>query len=208
MSIDTLLTLFAAMLVLALIPGVGVLVVIARSLSSGFRAGIMTSCGIVAGDYVFIILSVVGLATIAETMTGLFIMIKYLGAAYLFWLGTQLLFPKNQHKPNEDIHIPAHQTHFITGLTTTLSNPKAILFYLSFFPAFLDLSRVSAIDMGILLLIATVTVGGVMVMYAYLACSTKTRFSPKTNNNKITKMINYISGSVLIGSGAILVTRN
>jgi hypothetical protein len=51
---------------------------------------------IVAGDYVFIILSVVGLATIAETMTGLFIMIKYLGAAYLFWLGTQLLFPKNQ----------------------------------------------------------------------------------------------------------------
>ncbi len=86
MNIASSITLFLSMVVLALIPGPGVMVVTARSASSGLSHGISTTVGVVAGDYIFITLSLLGLATLSSVLGDFFIVIKYLGAAYFRWL--------------------------------------------------------------------------------------------------------------------------
>ena len=209
------------MFILALIPGPGVLVVIGRSLSGGLAHGIATSIGIVLGDYVFILLSVYGLIAIAEVMGNLFFVIKYVGAAYLIWLGLHFL---RTPKSNTPVQENSHQTYWadgLVGLITTLSNPKAILFYLSFFPAFLDLTSVSLMDVSLILFIATITVGGVMVAYAYIAVkgSSWLRTSATGDNNDshhgdtnarpstIARKLNIAAGGILVGSGAFMVLK-
>ncbi len=183
MTLSVILTLFSAMLVLAVIPGPGIFIVVARTLSQGFSAGVVTSMGIVAGDYVYIILAVAGLATVAQLYSELFLIIQYMCAAYLAWLGGSLLVGQWRLRHNKDRItgtpdktvqvLPSRQwANFSAGLLTTLSNPKAVLFYVSFFPAFLDLSQVSYFDIGIILLVVTIAVGGVMVMYAYMVHKT------------------------------------
>uniref|UniRef100_UPI0026296014 LysE family translocator n=1 Tax=uncultured Microbulbifer sp. TaxID=348147 RepID=UPI0026296014 len=136
MTPTTSMALFISMVVLALIPGPGVLTVTARSTSAGLRHGLFTTAGIVTGDFVFIILALLGLATLSNVLGELFFVIKYLGAAYLIWLGISILSSTPNTSAGRAINAPRHTARFAAGLITTLSNPKAILFYLSFFPAF------------------------------------------------------------------------
>lgn len=204
MTITTVIALFAAMFLLALIPGPGVFVVIARSLSSGFRHGVITALGIVCGDFLFIILAVYGLLAIAETMSVLFLVIKYLGAIYLIWLGIKI-FRTNFDSINVEAESDgSYLGNFFAGLVTTLGNPKAILFYLSFFPAFLNLAQLSAPDVGIILLTAAISVGGVMVGYAYLSSKTKSVFQSR----RVNKTVGMLSGGALVSSGALLALKS
>lgn len=199
--------LFGTMLVLAAIPGPGVLAVVARSLSAGFTHGAATACGIMLGDYVFILLSVSGLAYVAEAMGTAFVLIKYLGAAYLIWLGLNLLRQaKTAAKDPDRIAAAAaasHRSNLLIGLGTTLGNPKAILFYLSFFPAFLRLDQIGAGEVAALLLIATLAVGGVMLGYAWLGA----RASATLRSSRAGRSFNLVGGSVLIGGGIALAAR-
>lgn len=196
------------MVVLALLPGPGILVVVARVLSGGMPHGIATSAGIVAGDYVFIILSVFGLAALASTMGQLFVWIQYLGGLYLIWLGLSLLKkPANrqdkyhQAQQNRSLKLGAD---FLAGLVTTLSNPKAILFYLSFFPAFLDLTQVKLPDLVIILIITTFAVGGTMLGYAWLALKAHATLDPRSDR----PWLRWLSSVLLLGSGVFLMLRD
>lgn len=198
------LALFGAMVVLALIPGPGILAVVARTLADGFRHGISTVAGIVAGDFVFITLALLGLTALSEVMGDLFIIIKYLGAAYLVWLGASLVFSKQVGTPASPVHESNHLASFSAGLLTTLGNPKAILFYLSFFPAFLNLSAVSWVDAIVVYAIATTAVGGVMVCYAYAAHSAKNAFGVLRGG----PFLRFGSGALLIGSGVFVAAKN
>jgi len=214
MTITAALTLFASMVVLALLPGPGILVVVSRALSGGFRNGLATSVGIVAGDFVFIILSVFGLASLAQSMGDLFVWVRYAGAAYLIYLGlsvlrsTQPLVSSNVAETNQSpvsrSKLGRYSLDFMAGLLTTLSNPKAILFYLSFFPAFLDLSSVNISDLILILVITAFAVGGTMVAYAYL--SIKARHVIADNNQG--KWLSRVSCALLVGSGLFLMIRS
>lgn len=197
------LALFGSMVVLALIPGPGILVVVARTLASGLRHGASTVAGIIAGDFVFITLALLGLAVLSELMGSFFIVLKYLGAAYLVWLGISLVFSKAKRSQIAPVSAPSHLASFSAGLFITLSNPKAILFYLSFFPAFLDLTQVTALDAAILYAIATVAVGGVMGAYAYAAHKSKSLIRMPNGG----RYLRYTSGALLIGSGVFVATR-
>ncbi len=214
MTITAALTLFASMVLLALLPGPGILVVVSRALSGGFRNGLATSVGIVAGDFVFIILSVFGLASLAQSMGDLFVWVRYAGAAYLIYLGlsvlrsTQPLVSSNVAETNQSpvsrSKLGRYSLDFMAGLLTTLSNPKAILFYLSFFPAFLDLSSVNISDLILILVITAFAVGGTMVAYAYL--SIKARHVIADNNQG--KWLSRVSCALLVGSGLFLMIRS
>jgi threonine/homoserine/homoserine lactone efflux protein len=81
MTIASAFALYSTMIALALIPGPGVIVVVARSLDSGLRQGLATAMGVLSGDFVFISLAVFGLAALAELMGSLFVVIKYIGLA-------------------------------------------------------------------------------------------------------------------------------
>jgi threonine/homoserine/homoserine lactone efflux protein len=203
MTITSALMLYATMIILALIPGPGVIVVVARSLDSGFRQGLATAMGVLSGDFVFISLAVFGLATLAELMGNLFVVIKVMGAGYLIFLGVSLFVskPTSTEVLNPK---PANQaTNFLIGLVTSISNPKVILFYFSFFPAFLDLGNLSLTDVVIIFLIATFSVGTVMTGYAYAAAKTKSSFAASANTQHLKKG----SGVLLVCGGMFVALR-
>lgn len=203
MTLASSLALFGSMVILALLPGPGILAVVARTLASGLRHGASTVAGVVAGDFVFITLALLGLAALSELTGGFFAVVKYLGAAYLIWLGISVALGKNAGTPVRPIREASHLASFAAGLLTTLGNPKAILFYLSFFPAFMDLSTVSVLDATIIFAIATMAVGGVMYGYAYAAH----RASRSFRLSKSGPFLRYGSGALLLGSGVFVATK-
>ncbi|MCB0193946.1 MAG: LysE family translocator [Anaerolineae bacterium] len=204
LTFSSLIALFGAMLVLASIPSTSVLVVSTRSVTSGFRHGALTAAGIVAGDMIFIVLAIGGLSVLAEMMSTLFVIVKYLGGAYLIGLGTTLWRSTPTTVEIEDIAESSLLVSFLTGLFITLGDLKAILFYLGFFPAFLDLANISMLDISLIVIVTAVTVGGVKLGYAFIA--DKTRLLFRRSGPK--KVINRTAGSVMIGVGVFLVAKN
>ena len=203
MTFSSIFTLFGAMAVLAILPSPSVFAVVARSIASGFTHGLITVIGIVTGDFVFIILAIYGLSAIAETITSLLILVKYLGGAYLIWLGIKLSRAKLQNVEIEAITESSWVSNFLSGLLITLGDYKAIFFYISFFPAFLDLSTISIMDTILIMLIATIAVGGIKLIYAYMADKARFLFT----SSRARKGMNITAASVMIGTGIFLIAK-
>lgn len=202
MTFSTIFALFSAMVILASIPSLSVLTVCTRSAASGFIHGVFTTIGIVLGDIIFIIIAIWGLSLLAETMGNLFFLIKYLGGAYLIFLGIGLCRSQSKDVPTEGVVKSSLLSSFLAGLSITLADQKATLFYLGFFPAFLDISQISYLDTSIIIGTATVAVGGVKLIYAFMADRARLLFNPKTR-----KGINIAGGCVMIAAGVFLVTK-
>ena len=203
MTITSAFTLYATMIILALIPGPGVIVVVARSLDSGFRQGLATALGVLSGDFVFISLAVFGLATLAELMGNLFVVIKVIGAGYLIYLGVSLIVSKPTSTEAQNPKPADQSTIFLIGLVTSVSNPKVFLFYFSFFPAFFDLGNLSLTGVATIFLIVTFSVGAVMAGYAYAAAKTKSSFAASSK----TQYLKRGSGALLVFGGVFVGLR-
>ena len=204
MSFANIAAMYATMAVLSFVPSVSALAVVTRSASSGFIHGVFTTTGIVLGDIIFILIAIFGLSVLTESMGSLFVLVKYLGGAYLIWLGISLWRSKSKTLASGEtgeIIESSLLSSFMTGLIITLGDQKAILFYLVFFPAFVDLSKISYIDTTIIIIIAIVTVGTAKLCYAYMACST----SLFLNNANAIKRLNISAGVVIIGIGIYLI---
>jgi threonine/homoserine/homoserine lactone efflux protein len=204
MSIYSVLGLSVAMFLLAITPGPGVFATVSKALASGFRHTIPVIIGIVMGDLVFLLFAIYGLSAIAETFNTLFMVIKYLGAGYLVWLGIKLW----RTRP-EKVDVTASQSRsgkygFLGGLSITLGNPKVILFYLGFLPTFLDLSSLTTLDVGVVALVVSVVLGAVMLFYAFTASRARKLFK----NDSAQQKLNRVAGSAMIGTGAILISRS
>jgi threonine/homoserine/homoserine lactone efflux protein len=199
MTLSSSIALFSAMVVLASIPSVSVLAVSTRSATFGFIHGVFTSIGIVTGDIIFILIAIGGLSLLAAKMGSLFILIKYFGAAYLIFLGIALYSAMPQDIESKEISRSSLWSSFLTGLLITLADQKATLFYLGFFPAFVDMTKISAIDTGIIMAIAIVAVGGVKLIYASIASQAKVLV-----RSSISKRLNILAGCVMIVVGIVL----
>lgn len=202
MTFSSIVALFSAMIILASIPSISVLAVTTRAATSGFIHGVFTTIGIVVGDIVFIMIAIWGLSLLAETMGSLFVLIKYLGGAYLILLGIGLCRSKFKDIKTEEIVKSSLMSSFLTGLFITLGDQKATLFYLGFFPAFLDISKISYFDTGLIIAITTVAVGGVKLGYAFMADKARLLIS-----SPIRKGMNMAAGCVMISVGVFLVTK-
>ena len=202
MTFSSIVALFTAMVVLASIPSVSVLAVSTRAATFGFIHGVFTTLGIVVADIIFIIIAIWGLSFLAETMGSLFVLIKYFGGAYLIWLGIGLCRSKTKDAEMEKVVESSLLSSFLTGLLITLGDQKATLFYLGFFPAFLDISKISYLDTCIIIAITIVGVGGVKLCYAFMASRAKLFI-----NYRIRKGINIAAGCVMIAVGVFLVTK-
>ena len=201
MSLSNTLALMSTMFVLAIIPSPSVFAVVARSAASGFVHGAVTSAGIVFGDFLFILFAILGLLTIAETNA--FFLVKYLGSAYLIYLGIATWRAKPRRQEIESIKELSWLSNFMGGLLITLSDPKAILFYAGFLPAYLDLTSISVTETALILLSAATAVGGAKLLYAYLADKARFLF----RNAQVQTVINTVAASVLIGTGIFLVIK-
>jgi len=203
MTITTIMALLGAMLVLAAIPGPGVIAVVARSLSGGLAHGAVTVAGIIVGDFVFILLAIYGLSAMAEVLGHFFFLVKYIGGAYLIWLGIDLLRSTSTSRHLVVVVETSWRQHFMSGFLVTLGNPKAILFYVGFFPAFLDLSVISPVDIAIIMGIATFAIGGVMFGYAYMA----SRAQILLKSPRAKRILDRVAGGVMMGTGTFLIAR-
>jgi threonine/homoserine/homoserine lactone efflux protein len=190
------------MVVLAAIPSVSVLAVSTRSATFGLWHGLFTSIGIVTGDIIFILIAIGGLSLLAAKIGSLLILIKYFGAAYLIFLGIGLCRVKPKDIESEVIAQSSLWSSFLTGLFITLADQKATLFYLGFFPAFLDVTKISFIDTGIIIAITIVAVGGVKLIYALIA--SRARLVIRTS---VSKRLNLLAGCVIIAVGIFLVVK-
>lgn len=200
-TLGNVLALFGAMVVLASIPSVSVLAVSTRAATSGLIHGALTALGVVLGDIIFILIAILGLSLLIETIGPFFVLIKYLGAAYLILIGVQLFRSKPVRLEFGEAIPSSRLSSFLTGLLITLADQKAIFFYLGFFPAFLDLSKVSYVDAGIIIATAILSVGGVKLGYAILADRARLLVSVK-----VRRSLNWLAGTVMIAVGIFLVT--
>lgn len=202
MTFHSLISLFFAMVVLAALPSTSVLTVVARSLSAGFWHGSVTALGIVLGDIVFILLAVYGLSVLATTLVSVFVVLKCVGSAYLITLGVTLWRAKATAIKMNGVENPSWISSFLTGLLITLGDQKAILFYIGFLPAFIDLSNLTVTDTSLIIMIAIGAVGGVKLAYAYTAGrAQKLLQKPKAHT-----IINRAAGSAMILTGLYLVS--
>ncbi len=191
------------MAVLALIPSVSVLAVSARAAAFGFSHGLFTALGIVAGDVVFILAAVYGLVVVAELMGPQFRLVQYLGGAYLLWLGISLWRAESRMRRADGLRESSWGSSFLAGLLITLGDQKAILFYLGFFPAFVDLARLTLADTLIIVAIAIVGVGGAKLVYAYLAG----RAGELVGNARAVRGLNLLAAAVMIAVGGALLLK-
>ncbi|MBK9198752.1 LysE family transporter [Candidatus Skiveiella danica] len=128
----------AAMIVFLLIPGPGNLALITSTSKGGVSGGMGATLGVIAGDQVLMWMAVAGVAALLATYPTAFAAVQWLGAIYLAWLGFKMLVAKPGSAPV--LHIkPSH--YFQQAFAITLLNPKAIVFYMAFFPLFIDPAR-------------------------------------------------------------------
>ena len=203
LTLESTLALFGAMVALAMLPSLSVLAVVARSAALGFSHGLATAMGIVVGDFIFIVLAIYSLSAVAENMSGLFKLVQYGGGIYLIWSGIKLIRDRSKSMEVVRVETTSRLSSFASGLSITLSDQKAIFFYLSFFPAFLNLNQVSIFDVIIVMAISTVAVGGVKIGYAYLA--DRARFLGQSHSMR--RVINLTTGSLLMVTGIFLLTK-
>jgi len=202
-TIGNILAMFAAAVALAIVPDSSAIAVAARSMASGIKHAAMIVVGIAVGDYVFIVIAIYGLAGIADSMGALFDIIKYLGGAYLILMGGLLWKSKPKQVEVEGITELSWLSNFLTGFFITMGDPKAIIFYMSFLPAFLDVSRATVLDVVTIMVIVTVALFGVKLTYAYMAEKARALF----RSEKAKKRINLFSGSVMMATGIYLIIK-
>jgi len=167
---------FLAMVALAVVPDSSTITVVARSMSSGIKHALIIIAGIAAGDYIFIIIAIYGLASLAGTMGAYFEVIKYLAGGYLIVLGGLLWKSKPQQVELKDITEVSWLSNFLTGFFITLGDPKAIIFYMSFLNAFLDVKKATVFDTMTIMLLVTIVLFGVKLGYAYMGVKAKNQY--------------------------------
>jgi threonine/homoserine/homoserine lactone efflux protein len=193
---------FVAAIVLFLaIPGPGNLALITSTSKGGVRGGMAATMGVIAGDQVLMWLAVAGVATLLATYPAAFHAVQWAGAGYLAWLGWRLLTAQPGDAPV--LHIRPRR-YFQQALAITLLNPKAIVFYMAFFPLFVDAAHHQGlITFGVM----AVTVAVLTFLYGLTAVLLTFFLAERMRANpKISRTLEKIAGVCLIGFGIKLVT--
>ena len=188
-----------AVIVFLMIPGPGNLALITSTGKGGRRGGLACTFGVIAGDQVLMWLAVAGVAALLNAYPPAFHAVQWLGAAYLAWLGARMLFAKAGDKPVLEIK-PHH--YFEQALLITLLNPKAIVFYMAFFPLFVDPAQHQGLlTFGVMAAtIAVLTFGyGLTVVLLTHRLAERLRASPK-----VAGTLQKLAGLFLIGFGVKL----
>jgi len=178
------------------VPGPGVVAIVARSMGSGFRSCIPGAIGVAVGDLVWMTFSAFGLAGLATAMGAWFLIVKYAGALYLAYMGYKYWTADVAEIP-EVVPATARQS-FLSHLSVTLGNPKAMGFFLAIFPQVVDLKHLNAAGYGQLVLATAVLIPSIMLAYAGAAAQVRTLLT----STKARKGINRTAAVVMVTAGA------
>ena len=185
-----------AVLVFLALPGPGTLALLTSTGQGGFRSGAAATFGLIVGDQVLLWLAALGVAAVLQGHPILFQALQYAGAAYLVYVGARLI----ARRGSEARPIPLASGHYFRQLLViTLLNPKAIVFYMAFFPLFID----PATQQGV------VTFGAMAVTIAALSlayCLTLVAFAHALTervkaHRGLTRALERAAGLVLVAFG-------
>jgi leucine efflux protein len=185
-----------AIIVFLAIPGPGNLALITSTGQSGIRAGIACALGLMAGDQALLWLAVLGVAAILSATPAAFTTIQWAGALYLGWLGFKMLTAK----PGDGPVLKMRASHYVRqGLAITLLNPKAIVFYMAFFPLFVNPAThrglVSFAAMAVTIAVITFAYCATLVVITHYLAE-RIRGMPQ-----LTVWLERLAGLMLIGFG-------
>jgi leucine efflux protein len=186
----------ASILLFLALPGPGTFALITSTGKGGMRGGAAATLGLIVGDQVLLWLAVAGVAALLAAHPAVFKGVQYAGAAYLAWIGLKLILAKPGAASPIRIepHHYARQAFFIT-----LLNPKAIVFYMAFFPLFIDPAQHrGALTFGAMALtIATIT-----AVYCLVLCAFADAISAKVRaHQSLARALQRLAGVFLIGFG-------
>jgi threonine/homoserine/homoserine lactone efflux protein len=186
----------AAIILFLAIPGPGNLALITSTSKGGICGGLAATLGVIAGDQVLMWAAVAGVATLLTAYPAAFRSVQWLGAVYLAWLGFKMLRTRPGAAPILNIR-PRHYLH--QAMTITLLNPKAIVFYMAFFPLFVDPAR----HLGLTTFaVMAMTIATLTFLYG-LTATLLTHFLAQRvrANPRISGVLGKVAGIFLIGFG-------
>jgi leucine efflux protein len=186
----------AAIIVFLLIPGPGNLALITSTTKGGIAGGLAATLGVIAGDQVLMWAAVAGVAALLLAYPAAFHAVQWLGAAYLAWLGLKMLLAKPGAKPVLNIE-PRH--YFKQASLITLLNPKAIVFYMAFFPLFVDPAQ----HQGLLTFgVMAATIAALTFTYGLIVVLLTHRLAERMRANPlIARILEKVAGLFLLGFG-------
>ena len=191
----------AAILLFLALPGPGIFALLTSTGKGGFRAGAAATAGLILGDQVLMWLAVAGVAALLAAHPAWFKAVQYLGAAYLGWIGLRLLLARSGDAASPVRIEPRH--YLRQALLITLLNPKAIIFYMAFFPLFIN----PATHRGATTFVAmALTIAVITALYCLLLCVFAQAVSRQLRAHKrVAVALQRVAGLFLVGFGLRLV---
>jgi threonine/homoserine/homoserine lactone efflux protein len=200
-SLSNLSIFLLAALILLLTPGPAVLYIVARSLDQGRLAGFVSVLSIEVGNFVHVLAATLGLSAILVSSALAFSVVKYLGAAYLIYLGVRRLFARETAHQPSTFQSQSLRRIFRQGVLVAILNPKTALFFFAFLPQFVDASKSSItlqlLTLGCLFVIMAIVTDS---LYALLA-GTFGQWLKGTRS--FLRIERYLVGTVYIGLGVM-----
>lgn len=188
-----------AFIILLAIPGPGNLALILSTGKGGIRGGLASTLGIMLGDQVLLWLAVAGVAALLKAYPAAFHLVQWLGAGYLVYLGLRMILAKPGAAPTLDIK---PRQYLWQTLVITVFNPKAIIFYMAFFPLFIDPQRHQGLItfgfMAVTIMVLTFLYGLLIVLLTHFLAE-RMRANPR-----IARALEKLAGLCLVGFGVKL----
>ncbi len=191
-----------AVLVFLAIPGPGNLALISATAQGGVRGGMAATLGVILGDQVLMWAAVAGVAALLAASPTAFSVVQWGGALYLGWLGWQML----RARPGEAAALQLRPGHFLRqAMLITLLNPKAIVFYMAFFPLFVDPAR----HRGLLTFgVMAATIAALTFAYGLVAVLLAHRLGERVRGSpRMSLWLRRVAGVCLLGFGVRLLSR-
>lgn len=191
----------AAILLFLALPGPGTFALLTSTGKGGLRAGAAATAGVILGDQVLLWLAVAGVAALLAAHPLWFKAVQYLGAAYLGWVGLRLLLARGDGVESAIRIMPSH--YLRQAFLITLLNPKAIVFYMAFFPLFID----PATHRGVSTFAAmALTIAVLTALYGLGLCAFAQVVSRHVRTRqRLVRGLQRVAGVFLIGFGLRLV---
>ena len=199
----TLLTFTIAYAIAVLVPGPGVAAVVARALGGGFRGAFPMVLGILAGDLIYFVFAVFGLAAVATWFGPVFVIIRWAGAAYLLYIAYKFWTARpgsEQMKPKSE---GAWRT-FLAGFSLTMGNPKTIVFFLAILPTVVPLDQMSPLAFAELTAIVVVMLLIICSAYAWLASAAREMFK----SERALRRLNKTAGAMMATAAGLVVFQH
>lgn len=190
-----------ALLILFLTPGPVWVGLIARTLSGGFPAAWPLALGVVVGDVLWSLLAILGVSWVLSVYGGFLEALKWVAAGMFIVMGILVIRGADKAISTDSrLTRPGMWAGFIAGLVVILGNPKAILFYAGMLPGFFDLTRLTAVDIAVIVALSMIVpLIGNLVMAAFIDRTRRLISSPRA-----LRRMNVSAGILLIGVGLII----